>query len=105
MLRTHRRMGLTAFTVGLQGRGSIYTRPLPDTDINSAFRWEGTLKPAYLARPSKVLDATGLVVIVDYFYWRQCRFNSEEAAGKATRNAIGYSAPVIATSLWTSRTR
>ena len=93
MLPAYREKGMTAFTVGLQGGGSIYTKPLSDTYINSAFRWDGTLKPAYLARLRRVLDAAdaaGLVVIVNYFYWRQCRFDNDAAVHKATRAATEW---------------
>lgn len=93
MLPTYRQKGLLGITVGLQGGGSIYTRPLSDTYINSAFRWDGSLKPAYLDRLSRVLkaaDQLGMVVIVNYFYWRQERFDSEDSVRRATREATRW---------------
>ncbi|MBF0680715.1 MAG: hypothetical protein IR164_17455 [Devosia sp.] len=93
MLPTYRKKGLLGITVGFQGGGSIYTKPLSDTYINSAFNWDGSLKPAYMARLAQVLDAAdkaGLVVIVNYFYWRQERFESDDAVRRATREATRW---------------
>lgn len=93
MLPTYRRSGLLGITVGLQGGGSIYTKPLSDTYLNSAFRWDGSLKQPYLDRLSRVLDAAdavGMVVIVNYFYWRQERFNDEDAVRRGTIEATRW---------------
>lgn len=93
MLPTYHAHGLRAVTVGLQGGGSIYTRPLSDTYLNSAFRPDGTLKPAHLSRLHRVLaaaDAAGLVVIVNFFYWRQERFEDDRAIERATEGATQW---------------
>lgn len=93
MLPVYRAHGLRAVTVGLQGGGSIYTRPLSDTYLNSAFRPDGSLKPAYLSRLHRVLaaaEAAGLVVIVNYFYWRQERFEGDGAVRRATEAATAW---------------
>jgi hypothetical protein len=75
-LPAYRRYGLLAVTVGLQGGGSTYTPAIYGQYINSAFAPDGSLKPAYLDRLARVLDAAdaaGMVVIVNYFYVQQMR--------------------------------
>lgn len=74
MLPEYRKYGLLAVTVGLQGGGSIYRSEVYDRYLNSAFTQEGNLKTAYFERLFKILDIAskiGMVVIVNYFYWRQ----------------------------------
>jgi hypothetical protein len=93
MLPAYRAQGLRAVTVGLQGGGSVYTRPLSDIYLNSAFRPDGSLKPAYLSRLHRVIeaaDAAGIVVIVNYFYWRQERFADDAAVERATEAATAW---------------
>jgi len=73
-LPEYRRRGLLAVTVGLQGGGSIYTPEIYDHYLNLAYEPDGALKPAYFERLGRVLqaaDAAGMVVIVNYFYWKQ----------------------------------
>jgi hypothetical protein len=93
-LPTYRGHGLLAVTVGLQGGGSIYTGGVYDRYINSAFAPDGSLKPAYFDRLRRIVaaaDTAGMVVIVNYFYWRQAtRFESEAAIIKATRAASDW---------------
>jgi len=93
MLPTYRHYGLLAVTIGLQGGGSIYTRSLYDRYLNSAFRSDGSLKSEYKDRLSRVLaaaDSAGMVVIVNFFYWRQERFNDDAAVKRATREAAQW---------------
>jgi hypothetical protein len=93
MLPTYRRHGLLAVTVGLQGGGSIYREDVFGHYLNSAFTPEGELKPDYLTRLERVLaaaDAAGIVVIVNYFYWKQQRFVSDAAVLKAAANATDW---------------
>jgi hypothetical protein len=70
--------------VGLQGGGSIYKKEVYDSYVNSAFSPDGTFKQAYfdrLARVLKAADDAGMVVIVNYFYFKQAaRFASEQVA-------------------------
>lgn len=85
-LTEYRKHGLLAVTVGLQGGGSIYKPEVYDSYINSAFRPDGTLKPAYFHRLKRVLeaaDAAGMVVIVNYFYWKQAARLDEVAIQSA----------------------
>lgn len=92
-LPLYREKGLLAVTIGLQGGGSIYTRPLYDRYLNSAFEPSGALRPAYMARVARVLaaaDAQGMAVIVNYFYWRQERFEDDAAVRRATREATEW---------------
>lgn len=74
MLPEYRRCGLLAVTVGLQGGGSIYSPDIYDHYQNSAFEPDGCFRPAYFARLERLLraaDQAGMVVVVNYFYWRQ----------------------------------
>lgn len=91
MYRCH---NLLAVTVGLQGGGSIYSKDVYDTYLNSAFAPDGSLKPAYFDRLSRILaaaDEQGMVVIVNYLYWRQAtRFESEAAVVNATQAATDW---------------
>lgn len=92
-LPVYREHGLLGVTVGLQGGGSVYTSPVYETHVNSAFTPEGELKPAYMERLRRVLaaaDGLGMVVIVNYFYWRQERFVSDAAVERATERATSW---------------
>ncbi len=73
-LPEYRSYGLLAVTVGLQGGGSIYRPEVYDNYINSAYRPDGSFKKPYFDRLERVLEAAdeaGMVVIVNYFYWKQ----------------------------------
>jgi len=79
--------GLRAVTVGLQGGGSIYEPSVYSHYLATAFLPDGTLKQAWMDRLRRVLraaEAAGIVVIVSLFYWRQERFNGDEAIFRAT---------------------
>jgi len=72
-LAEYRSYGLLAVTVGLQGGGSVYTPDIYDRYDNSAYRPDGSFKQPYFDRLLRVLkaaDAAGIVVIVNYFYWK-----------------------------------
>ena len=74
MLPQYRGHGLLGVTVGLQGGGSIYSPEVYDRYINSAYRPDGSFREAYFDRLARVLDAAdrcGMVVIANYFYWKQ----------------------------------
>jgi hypothetical protein len=94
MLPEYRRYGLLGVTVGLQGGGSIYRPEVYDHYINNAFRSDGTLKNAYFDRLSRILtaaDDAGMVVIVNYFYWRQVdRLDGDQAIKRATEAATDW---------------
>jgi hypothetical protein len=94
MLPEYRRHGLLAVTVGLQGGGSIYEPEVYDHYVNTAFAPDGTLKPAYCDRLRRVLEAAdgaGIVVIVNYFYWRQLdKLNGDPAIRRATEEATDW---------------
>lgn len=84
--------GLLAFTLNLQG-GS----PLGYGNkgwINTAFDAAGNLKPAYMNRLERILDASdklGMVCILGYFYFGQDEFLKDEAAViNATNNATKW---------------
>lgn len=92
-LPAYREHGLLAVTIGLQGGGPVYTQPTYDRYINTAFRPDGSLKDDYMARVQRVLDAAdraGMAVIVNYFYWRQERFENDVAILRAAENATGW---------------
>ena len=73
MLPVYRSHGLLGVTVGLQGGGAIYSPDVYDRYDNSAYRPDGSFRPAYFDRLKRVLraaDQCGMVVIVNYFYWK-----------------------------------
>ena len=93
-LPEYRRHGLLAVTVGLQGGGSIYVPEVYDHYINSAFAPDGSLKSGYFDRLCRVLtaaDAVGMVVIVNYFYWKQLgKMDGDAAIRRATEEATKW---------------
>lgn len=73
-LPLYRAHGLLAVTVGLQGGGPAYQAGIYDRYLCSAFHPDGTRKEPFFDRFRRVLaaaDEAGMVVIVNYFYWRQ----------------------------------
>jgi hypothetical protein len=73
-LPTYRAHGLLGVTVGLQGGGSIYAPDVYNTYRMCAFADDGSLRQPYFDRLLSVLqaaDEVGMVVIVNYFYWKQ----------------------------------
>jgi hypothetical protein len=82
MLPEYRRHGLLALTINFQGGSPEgYSREQPWE--NSAFDPDGTLRPAFAARASRVIeaaDANGMVAIVGYFYQGQDERLADEAA-------------------------
>jgi hypothetical protein len=88
-----RRHGLLAFTINLQGGSPQgYSKAQPWT--NSAFTFNGELKPAYMNRLERILnkaDELGMVPIVGLFYAAQARCLSDEAAVlSAARSATDW---------------
>jgi hypothetical protein len=82
--------GLNAVSLNFQG-GSTRGE---DAVHNSAFRSDGSLKPAYLKRMDRViraLDEHGMVAILGYFHWRQDqRLANEAAVLNAVDNATDW---------------
>ncbi len=73
-LPLYRRHGLLAVTVGLQGGGAVFRPEVYDNFECSAYEPDGTFRRPYFDRLARVLDAAdeaGMVVIVNYFYWKQ----------------------------------
>lgn len=93
-LPSYRAHGLLAVTVGLQGGGSVYTPGIIDRYRNSAFRADGSLDPAYLARLARILaaaDELGMVVIVNLFYCRHAAALVEAGSvHRAIENACAW---------------
>jgi hypothetical protein len=84
-----RRHGLLAFTVNLQG-GSPQGYSKDQPWHNSAFTPSGTLRPEYLTRMERVIDAAdrlGMAVILGYFYFGQDQRLQDEAAVVAATDA------------------
>lgn len=77
-----RRHGLLSFTINLQGgcpEGYCKGQPW----INTAFRSDGSLKPAYLDRLRRILDRAdqlGMAPIVSFFYFGQDQHLRDERA-------------------------
>lgn len=88
-----RRHGLLAFTINLQG-GSPEGYSKNQPWLNSAFAEDGSLKPAYMARLTRILnraDELGMVAIVGFFYNAQAAHLRDEAAvTRATDNATRF---------------
>ena len=88
-----RSYGLLAFTINLQG-GSPEGYSKSQPWHNSAFRADGSLRPAYLGRLERILDRAdelGMVVIVGLFYAGQDqRLEDDEAVKAGVRSAIEW---------------
>ncbi|MFN3730042.1 MAG: hypothetical protein ACK4XJ_10050 [Fimbriimonadaceae bacterium] len=92
-LPEYRRYGLQGVTVGLQGGGSCYRSDLYDRSMATAFRPDGSLKPAWLDRLRRVLEATrqhDMMLILNLFYWRQERFESDAAVFRAIEGVMAF---------------
>lgn len=73
--------GVRAFTIGLQGGFPGY-----EGAVNSAFAPDGSLRPGYLDRVARVIEACdrrGAVVILGGYYQRQDQILRDEAAVRA----------------------
>ena len=85
----YKEKGIMAFTVNLQGGMPGYEKAL-----NSAFNPDGSLKPKYMGRVSRVIEAAderGMVIILGFFYQRQDQvLRDEEAVRSATGNAASW---------------
>jgi arylsulfatase A-like enzyme len=81
--------GVRAFTLCLQGGFPGY-----EGALNSAFEPDGTLRPGYLERVERAIDACdrqGLAVILGCFYQRQSKVLRDEGAVRAgLRNAVEW---------------
>ncbi len=81
--------GLLSFGINFQG-GSPEGYSAKQPWINNAFRADGTLLPAYLARMKRIIDFAddlGLVVVLGYFYFGQDERLTDEAAVLAPSTA------------------
>lgn len=82
-----RASGLLAITLNLQG-GNPFGYGANQPWINTAFKSDGSLDPAYMARLDKILrraDQLGMVVILGYFYFGQDQHLKDE---KAVKNGV-----------------
>ncbi len=88
-----KRHGLLAITVNFQG-GSPQGYSAAQRWQNSGFTWDGELKPEYVTRMKRVIDAAddlGMVVILGYFYFGQePRMHGEQAIIAATDAATDW---------------
>lgn len=93
MLPVYRAHGLLGVTVGMQGGGAMYHPEVFENYLNTAFRPDGSLKQPYLDRLARILKAAddeGMVVFVNYFYWKQQRFENESAVRAAVENMTAW---------------
>jgi len=85
----YRSKGILAFTINLQGGMPGY-----EGALNSAFYPDGSLKPDYMNRVARVIEAAdlkGMIIIVGFFYQRQDQvLRDEDAVRKATVNAASW---------------
>jgi hypothetical protein len=82
----YRDHGVLAFTVSLQGGHTGYEQVL-----NSAFNTDGSLRPEYMRRVARVVEAcdrNGVVVILTAFYQRQHWHERALAGREALLNAV-----------------
>lgn len=89
--------GVLAFTISLQGGMPGY-----EGAVNTAFAPDGSLRPEYLKRVARVIEACdrlGLVVILSCFYQRQDQRLADEAA---VRRAVRETARWIAAQGYTN---
>jgi hypothetical protein len=87
-------LGVRAFTISLQGGHTGYEQVL-----NSAFDADGALRPAYMNRVARVIDASnrhGVVVILSAFYQRQHWHDRALAGRPAMLDAVANVARWIA---------
>lgn len=81
--------GILAFTLNLQGGFPGY-----ENALNSAYERDGSLKPAYMRRVARAIeaaDAKAMVIILGLFYQRQDQVLADEDTVRlATRNAIEW---------------
>lgn len=81
--------GVRVFTFNLQGGMPGY-----EGALNSAFNPDGSLRPDYLARVARVIDAcdrAGVAVILGCFYQRQDQvLRDEEAVRRALAAVVGW---------------
>jgi hypothetical protein len=93
-LPIYRGHGIDAITINLQGGMPVYKTETTQPWENSAFTSDGELKPDYLERVRRVIEAAddnGIVVIVGFFYIAQTRLLADEAAVfRATENATRW---------------
>ncbi len=88
-LDQYKSKGILAFTINLQGGFPGY-----EGAINTAFRADASLKPEYMKRVSRVIEAAderGIVIILGLFYQRQDEIlPNPDAVRKATANAAAW---------------
>jgi hypothetical protein len=86
--------GLLAFTINLQGGSPEGYSHHGQPWVDSAFAPDGSLRPAYMERLTRILDEAdrlGMVAIVGYFYQAQDKQLTDEAAVvRAVDNATNW---------------
>lgn len=92
-LPSYRRHGVIAVTICLQGGRPVRERE-PQVWHVSGFRSDGSLKPAWMNRLEKVLDAADrerIAIILGLFYFGQDeRLEDEEAIKRGVINAVDW---------------
>ncbi len=81
-LPEYRAHGLLACTVGLQGGSPGHAPDIYDNYVMSAFSPDGSFKEPYFDRLLRVLEAADqcdMVVIVNYYYWKQVQRFPDDA--------------------------
>ena len=86
--------GLNSFTIGLQG-GSPTTNTKSQSQVNTAFNADGSLKPAYMGRLKQILDRSiqlRMIPIVSLFYQSQAAktLKSSAAVKQGTINVLEW---------------
>lgn len=85
-LPEYKSKGCDAVTINLQGGMPITKTETVQPWLNTAIAPDGSLKPAYMDRLTRLLqaaDAAGIIVIVGYYYFGQDKYITDEDAVKA----------------------
>lgn len=94
MLPEYLAHGCTAITINLQGGMPVYKTEAVQPWLNTAIDPNGDLKPAYMDRLYRLIEAAdkiGMVIIVGYYYFGQDKYmRDEEAIRKGTENVTRW---------------
>lgn len=94
-LPEYKKYGVIGFTINFQGGGPVARKFTSRQKwINTAFREDGSLKPKYVGRIKRVIEAagkTGIIPIVGFFYFGQDRrLRDERAVKQAVVKAVEF---------------
>ena len=93
-LPEYKKYGVIGFTINFQGGVPVAKATNGQKWINTAFREDGSLKPKYVDRIKRVIEAagkTGIIPIVGFFYFGQAHcLRDERAVKQAVIKAVEF---------------